>query len=266
MVTETKELAHPAGINPQSIWIEDYKIRFYEVDRYKKVTIQTLCNYIQESAANHIFSLGVGLPHLNAEKRTWILSRLLIRIHKLPKHGDQIKLKTWQVGVKKLFALRDFSLVDRYDDRVADATSCWLVINIEKRIPERCDAYVDKMMPVAHMRAIDAMPSKIPSFCGFEYISSTTVRKSDLDMNRHVNNVKYIEWLFEGLPDPVFQNLKMTLLEINYLNETNYGDTIEIHTRRFENEQNTFIHRFINKTIEKEVCLAKSKWEKRMVE
>ncbi len=49
-----------------------------------------------------------------------------------------------------------------------------------------------------------------------------TVRKSDLDINNHVNNIRYIEWILEVLP----ADQPVRKLDIAFRAECGYDDVI----------------------------------------
>ena len=46
----------------------------------------------------------------------------------------------------------------------------------------------------------------------------------DLDINSHVNNVRYAEWILETLPHEVLFNWHLTSLELEFKSELRLGD------------------------------------------
>ena len=51
---------------------------------------------------------------------------------------------------------------------------------------------------------------------------------SDIDTNRHVNNAQYAKWSADCFSENQFRTRRMTSMEINFLEETLLGDTIEL--------------------------------------
>ena len=78
-------------------------------------------------------------------------------------------------------------------------------------------------------------------------------------MNKHVNNVRYIDWILNTLP---FEHLKTQILEqmeINYLSESSYDD--EISVSYVEKEKSEFFHSLIRNGDDTELCRARTVWE-----
>jgi medium-chain acyl-[acyl-carrier-protein] hydrolase len=111
------------------IWHELYKIKSYDVDCEQKLKLPSLFNYLQEVAGNQAESIGVGFEVLKQKNLFWVLSRMKIQIHNMPKWNDEIIVYTWPKGIDKLFALRDFEITNNEGKLLISATSCWLLID-----------------------------------------------------------------------------------------------------------------------------------------
>lgn len=61
-------------------------------------------------------------------------------------------------------------------------------------------------------------------------INERKVVLSDLDIVNHVNNTKYLEWCLDSLPFTSVLNQQINALEMNFLRELNWNDSIEIHS------------------------------------
>jgi len=59
-----------------------------------------------------------------------------------------------------------------------------------------------------------------------------SVRFSDLDLNDHVTSVSYVDWLLETIPGHTRENHTLKEIEINYLSEAKYGNTVMAVSRR----------------------------------
>jgi medium-chain acyl-[acyl-carrier-protein] hydrolase len=60
---------------------------------------------------------------------------------------------------------------------------------------------------------------------------STTVRYTDIDVNRHVTSSRYIGWMLDGYPMEFHFDHEVQALEVNYLGETLAGDVLDVRTR-----------------------------------
>jgi len=52
---------------------------------------------------------------------------------------------------------------------------------------------------------------------------------SDIDYNGHVNNTRYIQWIQDVLEPEILEKAKQIRLDINYLSEVRYGETIRLY-------------------------------------
>ena len=80
----------------------------------------------------------------------------------------------------------------------------------------------------------------------------------DIDSNQHVNNVVYIRWLLEQLPNAVLSGRELVSLDVVYKNESHWRDSIQVaHCLA---EPDTYLHRVTDGATGKDVVLAKTGW------
>lgn len=101
------------------------------------------------------------------------------------------------------------------------------------------------MMKEAHDKFIVEEPSPIAVPQRLRAVEATAsvsrpVVYSDIDFNRHVNTLRYVDMVFDTLPLEVFERESTMRLDINFLAEARYGETIsvgyvdEASSRQFE--------------------------------
>jgi len=225
-----------------SIWKDKYKISSYEADVKSRASFQSLCNFLQESAWNHAEALELGFSHLIENNQMWVLSRLLIKVYTFPRWGDTICIETWPKGMNGIFALRDFHILNENDKIVVAASSAWIVINLINRRPQRLDSIRGEMPLLPEKHALKEKLKKISSPAPALDKPFFSVRYSDLDVNKHVNSVKYIEWILDSYPFDMRKNYDINTFEINFLAEVFYGDEISIHSERISDSELSFLN------------------------
>ncbi|MBN2256145.1 MAG: hypothetical protein JW736_10585, partial [Deltaproteobacteria bacterium] len=96
-----------------------------------------------------------------------------------------------------------------------------------------------------------------------EFPAGIRVSYRDLDMNEHVNNVRYIEWIIDSFPLEFLRNHTLKELEINYLAEALYADEISLgHENR---GPLTFLHSMTRPIDNTHICRARTTWTMRHV-
>ena len=225
---DSDDILNPANgtAGDTNVWREDYRIRSYEVDCRNRLSILSMFSFMQEAASRHAAALGVSIHQLQAENYTWLLSRLKIKIVAPPGWNDQIRINTWPSGTQQLFALRDFKMNSADNQIIATAISAWLVIDLQKRRPVRIAPFVERLRPIEGNHIMTERLDKLPALSDPVYEKRFVVRYSDLDINQHVNNVKFVEWIVESVPSATLNAWVASEVEINFLAEAFHEDRI----------------------------------------
>ena len=245
-----------------NIWQETYQIRSYEVDCNHRLSIIAVFNFMQEVASRHAEALGVSIQQLLSENYTWLLSRLKIKIAAFPAWKDQIKIRTWPSGAQRLFALRDFEIQDKDNQLIASAISAWLVLDVQKHRPVRIGPFIDRLRPLEGDHILPETLDKLPGLEFRTHEKKFVVRHRDLDINQHVNNASFVEWMVESVPAGVLNTSVLAELEINFLAEAFYEDRILAACHCQNSNQTEFFHSIIRQQDGQELVRARTVWRK----
>jgi acyl-ACP thioesterase len=207
-------------------WTERFRVRAYEAGPDGRVTIQTVCNYLQEIAGNHAERLGVATDQLIDQGMAWVLGRLRVRVDRYPDWREEVEIETWPSAADRMTAQRDFLLRDDAGRQIGVATTTWLIIDVQRRRPVRMPEFVDALPRPDYHPALEHRPP--PPEAPAEIAGSIpfTVRISDLDMNRHVNNVRFIEWALEAVPQDIRGDCTLRQIDVQFRAESVYGDEV----------------------------------------
>jgi len=249
-----------ANKNFISVWQDDYKVHSYEADFKGNATMQILCQFMQESAWNHAEHLQVGFSHLIKKNLIWVLSRQAVKILSYPKWGDKIKIHTWPSGKDRVLCYRDFKIFDAKDNVIGLASTTWFVIDLQSRRPQRADSYITLNVEKDVERVFPDFPPKLEPLESANKSGTAQVSYSDLDVNDHLNNVKYIEYIMDSLPFDFVKSHELKELEINYLNEAQHNNIVKV---MFENKNpQQFLHSLSRENDNTELCRARTIWDK----
>lgn len=241
-------------------WIESFKIRIYDVDFNNKVKLSSIFNFMQEVATNHAAHLNVGLDDLLENGLFWVLSRVKLEILQYPTLGEEIKVETWPKGVDKLFALRDFYIYNGDNKVIAKATTAWLIIDSKKLRPKRPKIFLERIPSFPDEHAIIEVPGKIIESAEKDIVFQKRVRYTDIDINHHMNNVKYVEMALNSFSEDIFKEKHLKSMQVNFLSECKFGDEIKIKKGIPYDTKNYFYLEGINKHTSKKVFEACIEW------
>jgi acyl-ACP thioesterase len=210
----------------------DNKIPSYDVSLNGQTKFYTLCNILLDSAAVHANKFRFGYHDMRKENVYWVLSRFHIIMHEYPSMDDRIMVETWPKGVNKLFFMRDYRIISEDDRLLTAATTAWLVLDGDTGRPGMMvgnnslhSFYIDDF------HAIEQVPGKLPVIKEPDRQMPVKARYSDLDINKHVNAVKYIEWVQDCFPQELYEKQNVKEFQINYQSETRFGEVVQINIR-----------------------------------
>lgn len=239
------------------VGIYDYLIDAYLSDFRGKATLPMLGGFMLQAATRHAEERGFGYSAMTGIKRVWVLTRMNIVIDEYPENDTGIKLHTWVTDVNKLFTERCFGFEDGKGHYFGYARSLWASIDIETRRPANvleldglADYKSDKPCPIDPAVKIPLLKEPVID-------SSFEVKYSDIDINKHLNSIKYIEHFVDTFPLGMYSEKEIHNFEINYLTEGKYGTKLDIS--KTEVEPDKFTLEMIDKG--KVICSSRVTWK-----
>ena len=212
-----------------SHWEESLKVRAYDVDSNNRLKLSSFFNYMQDVASAHADNLNVGWKALQTEGLFWVLSWMKIDFENYPKFEDVIKIKTWPKGKYKLYALRDFILSDGNLEIYGKASSAWLLLNLQTKRINDLNKFLINIPYSPNDHALNVLPEKINLENSKETFLYKQVDYTDIDINEHVNNAKYIEYIQNCYDLDFHKNYKIKSLTVSFNSETKFGDKLELY-------------------------------------
>ncbi|XP_042474964.1 palmitoyl-acyl carrier protein thioesterase, chloroplastic-like [Macadamia integrifolia] len=234
------------------IFCENFTIRSYDMGPNRTATIETLMNLLQETALNHIRSMGIlkdGLgstPAMSGRSLIWVLSKMHIVVDHYPSWGDDVEVNNWFIASEKNGQRTDWMIRDRKTGRsLARATSTFLTMNKETRklskIPEEVRREMETIcMECSPIPIPDDHENSSASIAKFDcnrmdgVRTGLTPRWNDLDSNQHVNNVKYIGLMLESVPISMLKSHEICEMKIEYRRECRVDNALQSQTSSSE--------------------------------
>lgn len=213
-------------MNP--IWETTTKVRAFEVDANDRLKVNTILDYFQDAASNDAERLNFGYTNFVPMGLTWVLSWAKFEFIKFPKFSDEIKIQTWGKKQFKLFSMRDYLLFNSEDEIICKGTSAWLLIDSKSLRPKILPQLFPEIQMLDSKDALPDLPQKIIPPSKTENIYSTKIRYSDIDLNQHANNAKYIELMLDCFDQEFHKKHSMKSLTVSYNAQSKYGDEIQL--------------------------------------
>jgi acyl-ACP thioesterase len=242
-------------------WTDTVRIPSYHVTPRGTASVLAMADYVQEAAGRHAAALGVSMQDFLAEGRAWVLARFRMEVARPPDWGETVTLETWPSGLERLFAMREFVFRDEAGRRLAAGTSRWLVIDVERRRPLRPPSVLHDLDVPDRPAPLDADLDDLPAPERTDRARTFDVRYHDLDLNRHVNNVRYLEWALETLPVEVLDERRCAALDLQFEAEATLGAPVRATAQIEDGDDSCRArHRLAHADTDQTLALAATRW------
>lgn len=212
---------------------QELSIPCYMTDISRKLRPLAFMDLSQAVATLAADELEFGdIQMLEKHGAVWVLARMKVEFLRMPEHREKVTLSTWHKGLDSLFFVRDYQMSDAAGNAIINATSSWVVMNVEERRVLRSEALSDIIPgnPQCADNAIEKPAGKvvIPKTLATRKVGSHRVSYSDVDYNRHANNAKYTVWAMDCLPEELVYNRPLKKICLNFNREALPGEVIDL--------------------------------------
>jgi acyl-ACP thioesterase len=238
---------------------EWFTVRAYAVDADKHIQVPDLVRMMHETAMQHVLRLKLSVWDLEPQQLAWVLTRITVRIHRLPHLGERIRIATHPSGFERIRTYRDYRVFNEAGELLASAVSLWFLMDTASRklarVPEAIKTQIESILA----QLTDFLPrpnSKAQAFKEAIAERRYQVGYHELDFNNHLNNIYYAQWLLDAIPGAFQQKHQLIQLDIFYKNECMLDDQIMAQANPLEELH--WQQRLLKEG--QEVALAESRW------
>ena len=230
-----------------AIYSKDYTIDTFTSNPNKRLGLLGLVGILQDIATFHALDAGFGHEDMMARGVFWVLIRKSIKMKKWPDLFSTITVKTWSRLPDSFYAYRDFEVYSE-GELIGSATTTWVTLEIEKRKPIEIPL---KDLPITPRveSCLDYTAQRIDFSDDLHLVNEFNTRNSDLDLNGHVNNTKYTQWILDSIDYSLHASEQISEYHINFLSEIKLGDKVHVF-RDDSNSDSSSVVTFLGKVPE----------------
>ena len=205
-------------------------VESYDVQPNGNIKISSLLKFLQKAAGDDVNKTALDYFTLASHNIAFVLTKMNVKILKDIKIYDELIITSHPRKIRGASFPRDF-IVKVGTETVAIARSIWVLLDLEKRTILRPSALEDigslppsddDMFEISDVRrVVDANSLSRTNVLSVEY--------SHLDMNNHLNNTYYSDFIFNIIDKNIHESDAGLYLQINYKNEARLGDVLKIH-------------------------------------
>lgn len=257
-------------VDSENVSHDSYFVKASDTDLYYLATIPFYFSLMQEMGGGHAAHMGVGIEDLYRKYRyTWVISRTRVKFGNHATWRDTVDLESWAQPNVRLHCPR---VIRGYvkDDIVFDAMTLWAVVDVARKRPVRPQLVLDELCladPAKHFA--EPLTGQLPDWDETEKLEILPPFEAvphfyDVDINGHINNVIYVEWILSALGKKFLTDYEADMLDVKWERQTYADDDLVTETAvtRDSRDLISFIHRIKNKDG-KTVFSAISDWRLR---
>lgn len=196
---------------------ESYAPRLSDLDRRGKMSYEAILQMLETVSGHHSDLADDSVISDTRRGIAWILTSWRISLRRPIESTEKLSITTWVRGKAEAPAVfRDYIVTDENGAELmrAEAKLCLLDM-ASGRLTRVSQELIAAYSPEEKLAFESAAPRlRAPE----EYTAeqSITLRRSDIDFNRHVHNTRYILFALEALPQEVYESADFAEINISY--------------------------------------------------
>jgi len=234
-----------------------FQLQPQDGDFTEQILASSLGDYILQAAGKNADDNGFGIRELHPDHHTWVLIRMATEMIEMPKIYQQITIETWIETIGRASTTRNFILRNEQNVPIGYATTNWAMIDLNTRKPIDLETIPSLSHFISGNPIPIAPPAKLPSVEG-NLVSKRQTQYSDIDFNKHVNSMKYLQWVLNEYSVDWHAEHTIKRFDVNFLHEAFYGEEVSLY-RKDDDGKDQFQ---INRQNQEVLCKVQLQWAK----
>lgn len=217
---------------------EKVKITSVDVDSNLNLKVPSIFKFFQHISSNHSEKLGVGKSNTIDKDMCWVITRFKVVIYDYPKFNDEIIVSTHPGEINKFLFPRFYQIYSAKGKLLVSACAIWLVLNAKTRRIVTKPFGDSKFKSESSKDDID-LPEAVKPEEELKLVEERLVRYNDTDINGHLNNTKYIEFILDTRDREFYKTHLLKEITIAYEKEIVEKQIVKIY--RNNDDLNQFV-------------------------
>lgn len=202
------------------IYEKQHTLLMRDCDMYRRVKPSVVLALFQDCSEALTEGWGVGLEYMLDRGVIWVAARLECDVPgRLPRHAETVTVRGWATRCRSgIFPFR-YELLGGDGETLVTGCSMWVLSDLASH------SMMSPNIPKITLPTPEPDNAPLPRLSAIRppvepQHTPRKVRFSEVDINGHLTNTRYIDWMTD-LPDREFQRTHpMTGLRIDYRRET----------------------------------------------
>ena len=209
-----------------SIYSQNFTISDNCVDRFGRLKPSMILFFSQEVAGKHFDRISMTYEQLAEKGMFWAIIRQRVRITRLPRSGETIRVETWPMPNTRVAFPRSVVAWDEDGNEVFRCITLWVLMDVNTRamiLPGKSGLALPGTLRGDELESPGSLPARV-----LQHRRIRNVCFTDLDRNGHMNNTKYLEWIWDLLPSGFHEGNTLKEFTLCYLSEAREGQELTL--------------------------------------
>ena len=159
---------------------------------------------LEDAGCKHSEMAGLGITNINETKRSWVILSWRVKVLSRPEFNTTLTVKTWSRKMDKLYAYRDYNILDENNNIIALASSKWVLIDYENGKIVKLSDKISDDFKLENKSAFDD-ENEIELNINYKIKNRICykITKAQIDLNHHLNNINYLDLAKEILTESI---------------------------------------------------------------
>ena len=209
----------------EPIYTREFEVTDLVSDCFGALKPSAILYFVQEVAGQHFNRMALN-PDLERKGLFWAIIRHRVEITRMPRRGERIRGETWPMPTTRVAYPRSVVAYDEKGGELFRSISLWVLMDRGSRamvLPGKSGIAVQGILRG------NELPS--PGSLAPALLSARTERRvcfTDLDINGHMNNCRYLDWAADLLPGAFQRGSRLRGFTLCYLSEVREGENLTL--------------------------------------
>ena len=207
------------------VYQKTVRLRNADVDMHRRLRTSTLLTMLQEAAIAHVESIGMGREKTLDRGLLWIITLQRLSVRRMPVYDETFTISCWAGRTMHVLFPRYYRLTGENGELLAEGSAYWALIdqaNHELQFPDAWGITIP-----GTVTGLESPLPRAPRALALTENAAFTVPYSYIDLNHHMNNVRYVDLAENTIPCEAHDH-SLKSLEIEYSSEARLGQTIRV--------------------------------------
>jgi acyl-ACP thioesterase len=240
---------------------QKYSLRYYDINNHGIASPVTMLTLLEEAAAEHCYNIGYDIFSLARQNIGWVYISLGFEMIRYPTYRENITIRTWISKNSLIKCFREYIILDGENNVIGKARCACVFYDIQKRKPVPIfDDIKNKWgqnEKIVYEDNNEIFNSADDGLFNTEY----NIFRADIDDYNHVNNIRYIIFLLESMPQNIIDKYFIKTLNARFHSEAKLGEKVQVYINDSLGNNN-FLHTMKSNIDNKLLVKIHTQWEK----